>query len=88
MSTTMRPLPLVGRPAPEPVLSEEWLRAARRARLLSWISLAWMGTEGLVGVATGQAKWKMVGEILLAWVSTVPCGAVLAAAAYWLIRLF
>jgi len=53
MSTTMRPLPLVGRPAPEPVLSEEWLRAARRARLLSWISLAWMGTEGLVGVATG-----------------------------------
>jgi divalent metal cation (Fe/Co/Zn/Cd) transporter len=36
-----------------PVRSEEWLRAARRARLLSWLSLAWMGTEGIVGVAAG-----------------------------------
>jgi phosphate/sulfate permease len=27
----------------------------------------------------------MVGEILLAWFSTVPCGAVFAAVAYWLI---
>ncbi len=53
MSTTMRELPVVGRPAIEPVASEEWLRAARRARLLSWISLAWMGTEGLVGIASG-----------------------------------
>ena len=33
--------------------SREWLAAARRARLLSWLSLAWMGTEGLVGIATG-----------------------------------
>jgi divalent metal cation (Fe/Co/Zn/Cd) transporter len=33
--------------------SEEWLRAARRARMLSWLSLAWMGTEGLVGIAAG-----------------------------------
>jgi len=31
----------------------EWLRAAHRARLLSWISLAWMGVEGAVGVAAG-----------------------------------
>lgn len=38
-----------------------------------------------IGVVTRQAKWTMVGEILLAWVSTVPCGAVLAAAAYWVI---
>jgi PiT family inorganic phosphate transporter len=38
-----------------------------------------------IGIVTRQAKWKMVGEILLAWVSTVPCGAVLAAAAYWII---
>jgi PiT family inorganic phosphate transporter len=42
-----------------------------------------------IGVTTGQAKWKMVGEILLAWISTVPCGAVLAAVAYAiLMRLF
>lgn len=39
-----------------------------------------------IGCVTGQAKWKKVGEILLAWVSTVPCGAVLAACAYGLLR--
>jgi divalent metal cation (Fe/Co/Zn/Cd) transporter len=33
--------------------SEEWLRAARRARALSWISLAWMAAEGVVGVTAG-----------------------------------
>ncbi len=41
-----------------------------------------------MGAVTRQAKWRKVGEILLAWVSTVPCGAVLAAVAYWVIRLF
>jgi divalent metal cation (Fe/Co/Zn/Cd) transporter len=41
-------LPLVG---PNP----EWLRAAKRARLLSWISLAWMGAEGAIGIAAGVA---------------------------------
>ena len=38
--------------------SEEWLRAARRARLLSWLSLPWMGAEGaiaLLSVANGYA---------------------------------
>lgn len=38
-----------------------------------------------MGVATRQANWRMAGEIMLAWVSTVPCGAILAALAYWLI---
>ena len=33
--------------------SEEWLRAARRARLLSWLSLAWMGAEGAIAVTAG-----------------------------------
>ena len=32
---------------------EEWLRLARLARTLSWITLAWMGVEG--GVAIGAA---------------------------------
>ena len=41
-----------------------------------------------MGVITGQAKWRTVGEILLAWVSTVPCGALLAAIAYALISQF
>jgi divalent metal cation (Fe/Co/Zn/Cd) transporter len=33
--------------------SAEWLRAARRAKLLAWASLAWMGAEGVVGVIAG-----------------------------------
>ena len=52
MSTTMRELTIVGQTSP-PLRSQEWMRAARRARLLSWLSLAWMGTEGILGVATG-----------------------------------
>lgn len=38
-----------------------------------------------MGATTRQAKWRKVGEILLAWFSTVPCGAVLAAVAYWIL---
>lgn len=30
-----------------------WLKLARRARLLSWLSLLWMTLEGVVGVAAG-----------------------------------
>ena len=37
----------------QPAHSAEWLRAARRARHLSWLSLLWMGAEGAVGVVTG-----------------------------------
>ena len=33
--------------------SAEWLRLARLARVLSWVTLAWMGVEG--GVAIGAA---------------------------------
>lgn len=35
--------------------SDEWLRAARRARQLSWISLGWMAAEGAIGVSAGIA---------------------------------
>jgi len=48
--STVRELPLVQL---QPVRSAEWLRAARRARQLSWFSLFWMGTEGTLGVVTG-----------------------------------
>jgi divalent metal cation (Fe/Co/Zn/Cd) transporter len=41
--------------------SPEWLRAAGRAKLLSWISLAWMGAEGAVAVTAGI----MAGSIAL-----------------------
>ncbi len=33
--------------------NEAWLQDARRARLLSWLSLAWMGVEGGVGFIAG-----------------------------------
>ncbi len=43
---TVLSLPLLPRDA-------AWLRAARRARLLAWASLAWMGVEGFLGVLAG-----------------------------------
>lgn len=52
MSTALSELNVVGQATP-PARSEEWLRAARRARMLSWLSLGWMGAEGIVGIATG-----------------------------------
>lgn len=36
-----------------PQRDEAWLRAARRARILSWISLVWMGAEGVLGITLG-----------------------------------
>ena len=45
----------------QPVRSPEWLRAAKRARRLSWFSLVWMGAEGSIGVVTGV----MAGSIAL-----------------------
>jgi divalent metal cation (Fe/Co/Zn/Cd) transporter len=38
---------------PSVARSEEWLRAARRARLLSWVSLVWMGAEGAIAITAG-----------------------------------
>jgi divalent metal cation (Fe/Co/Zn/Cd) transporter len=36
-----------------PARSAEWLRAARQARMLSWLSLAWMGAEGAIAITAG-----------------------------------
>ena len=36
-----------------PLRSTEWHAAARRARQLSWLSLAWMGAEGAVAITAG-----------------------------------
>jgi hypothetical protein len=36
-----------------PPLTEEWHRAASRARFLSWLSLAWMGAEGAIAIIAG-----------------------------------
>ena len=35
------------------VLDHGWTRAAKRARQLSWASLAWMSVEGVVGLVAG-----------------------------------
>lgn len=35
-----------------------------------------------MGATTHQAKWRKVAEIMFAWISTVPCGALLAAISY------
>ncbi|MGH7819895.1 MAG: inorganic phosphate transporter, partial [Candidatus Binatia bacterium] len=34
-----------------------------------------------IGALTGRARWKTIGEILGAWVATLPLGAVLGAGA-------
>ena len=51
MSTAARELPVV-QPSLQ-VRSPEWHAAARKARLLSWVSLAWMGVEGAVAITAG-----------------------------------
>lgn len=35
-----------------------------------------------IGIASRQAKWRAIIDIMFAWVSTVPCGAILAAICY------
>jgi divalent metal cation (Fe/Co/Zn/Cd) transporter len=39
--------------AAQPAPGAEWLRAARRARALSWLSLVWMGAEGAIAITAG-----------------------------------
>jgi divalent metal cation (Fe/Co/Zn/Cd) transporter len=43
--TVLEPAPLARSP--------EWHTAASRARLLSWLSLAWMGAEGAIAITAG-----------------------------------
>jgi divalent metal cation (Fe/Co/Zn/Cd) transporter len=51
-------------PPRSPARDERWLRAARRARLLSWVSLAWMTAEGALGVLAGAIAGSVA---LVAW---------------------
>jgi hypothetical protein len=44
-----------------------WYRAARRARLLSWASLGWMGVEGVVGLIAGVEASSLS---LIVWASS------------------
>lgn len=53
-TTSGTPLPLLGESAaPPPSRTTAWYRDARRARLLSWVSLVWMSVEGVVGLLAG-----------------------------------
>jgi divalent metal cation (Fe/Co/Zn/Cd) transporter len=45
--------PAAPKALPSTARGEVWLRAARRAKLLAWASLAWMCVEGVVGVLAG-----------------------------------
>jgi divalent metal cation (Fe/Co/Zn/Cd) transporter len=36
-----------------PARSRDWQEAARKARLLSWLSLVWMGAEGAIAITAG-----------------------------------
>jgi hypothetical protein len=42
-------------PAPHAARPPEWHEAARKARWLSWLSLVWMGAEGLIALVAGIA---------------------------------
>jgi divalent metal cation (Fe/Co/Zn/Cd) transporter len=59
VEASTRPATLV--PAPGPPGSADWHDAARKARLLSWVSLAWMGAEGAIALVAGV----MAGSIAL-----------------------
>jgi len=39
-----------------------------------------------IGITTRQVKWSPVFKVLLSWVVTLPCAAVIAALVYWLVR--
>jgi divalent metal cation (Fe/Co/Zn/Cd) transporter len=54
-------LPMVAPAAPR---DAGWLRAARRARLLSWLSLGWMTLEGAVGILAGATAGSIA---LVGW---------------------
>ncbi len=51
-------------PAVERTGDPAWLRAARTARLLSWVSLLWMTTEGVLGLVAGVAAGSVA---LVGW---------------------
>jgi PiT family inorganic phosphate transporter len=39
-----------------------------------------------IGAVTRQAHWGMIAKIFGAWLTTLPVGAALGAASFWLIR--
>ncbi|MGV9595298.1 cation transporter [Streptosporangium sandarakinum] len=48
----------------QPVVGDGWLRDARRARLLSLATLAWLGAESVLGLAAGLGSHSLA---LIGW---------------------
>ena len=46
-------LPQAGTAPPAAIGRSEWLGLARRAKLLSWLSLAYMTAEGAIAITAG-----------------------------------
>jgi divalent metal cation (Fe/Co/Zn/Cd) transporter len=65
VSATPIELPTLPTAPPPPAAHDEgWRRAARRARLLSWVSLGWMAAEGVVGILAGAGAGSIA---LVGW---------------------
>jgi divalent metal cation (Fe/Co/Zn/Cd) transporter len=63
-------LPMVSTPPAPPGASPRdagWMRAAKRARQLSWASLVWMSIEGIVGLIAGFEASSLS---LIVWASS------------------
>jgi divalent metal cation (Fe/Co/Zn/Cd) transporter len=57
-----------------------WLRAARRARWLSWLSLAWMTVEGVVGLLAGAQANSIS---LITWAASSAVEGLASAIVIW-----
>jgi divalent metal cation (Fe/Co/Zn/Cd) transporter len=69
MSATELPM-VATAPAPAPAAPPRdagWMRAAKRARQLSWASLVWMSIEGIVGLIAGFEASSLS---LIVWASS------------------
>jgi divalent metal cation (Fe/Co/Zn/Cd) transporter len=64
MASELLTLPTAPAAAAGPQRDERWLRAAGRARLLSWVSLAWMTAEGALGILAGATAGSIA---LVGW---------------------
>lgn len=68
------------------------LATATLVGMASWHSLPVSTTHVSVGallgigITTRQAKWRMIGQIILSWITTLPCAALLAALFFRLVK--
>jgi PiT family inorganic phosphate transporter len=61
--------------------------------LLGWpVSTTQVASSAIIGVGSserlGKVRWGAAGEILIAWVLTIPATALVSAGVYWLITKY